>query len=147
MAKGGWQVTVLDKATTAGGRARQLKAQGFTFDMGPSWYWMPDVFERFFSQFGKKVSDYYSLQRIDPSYRVYWSDTYTNIPANYQQLKDLFESIEQGSGEKLDQYLKEASLKYQIGIQDLVYKPGQSVSEFLDWKLIKNALKLDVFTS
>lgn len=147
MAKAGWKVTVIEKNETAGGRARQLKDQGFTFDMGPSWYWMPDVFERFFSQFGKKVSDYYSLQRIDPSYRVYWSDTYTNIPANYQQLKDLFESIEQGSGEKLDQYLKEASLKYQIGIQDLVYKPGQSVLEFLDWKLIKNALKLDVFTS
>jgi phytoene desaturase len=147
MAKAGWNVTVIEKNGTAGGRARQLKEQGFTFDMGPSWYWMPDVFERFFSQFGKRVTDYYSLQRLDPSYRVYWSDTYTNIPANYEQFRSLFESMEKGSGTRLDQYLKEASLKYEIGIQDLVYKPGQSVTEFLDWKIIKNALKLDVFTS
>jgi phytoene desaturase len=147
MAKAGWNVTVIEKNGTAGGRARQLKEQGFTFDMGPSWYWMPDVFERFFSQFGKRVTDYYSLQRLDPSYRIYWSDTYTNIPANYEQFRSLFESMEKGSGIRLDQYLKEASLKYEIGIQDLVYKPGQSVTEFLDWKIIKNALKLDVFTS
>jgi phytoene desaturase len=147
MAKAGWNVTVIEKNGTAGGRARQLKEQGFTFDMGPSWYWMPDVFERFFKQFGKKVTDYYSLQRLDPSYRVYWSDTYTNIPANYEQFRSLFESMEKGSGTRLDKYLKEASLKYEIGIQDLVYKPGQSVTEFLDWKIIKNALKLDVFSS
>jgi phytoene desaturase len=147
MAKAGWNVTVIEKNNTAGGRARQLKEQGFTFDMGPSWYWMPDVFERFFNQFGKNVSDYYALKRLDPSYRVYWSDTYTNIPANYQQFRGLFESMEKGSGARLDQYLKEASLKYEIGIQDLVYKPGQSITEFLDWKIIKNTLKLDVFTS
>ncbi|HJW18491.1 MAG TPA: phytoene desaturase family protein, partial [Flavisolibacter sp.] len=147
MAKAGWNVTVIEKNDTAGGRARQLKEQGFTFDMGPSWYWMPDVFERFFSQFGKKVIDYYSLQRLDPSYRVYWDDSYTNIPANYEQLRNLFENMEKGSGARLDRYLKEASLKYQIGIKDLVYKPGQSLTEFLDWNLIKNALKLDVFTS
>jgi phytoene desaturase len=147
MAKAGWNVTVIEKNNTAGGRARQLKEQGFTFDMGPSWYWMPDVFERFFNQFGKNVSDYYALKRLDPSYRVYWSDTFTNIPANYQQFRGLFESMEKGSGARLDQYLKEASLKYEIGIQDLVYKPGQSITEFLDWKIIKNTLKLDVFTS
>ena len=147
MAKAGWNVTVIEKNNTAGGRARQLKEQGFTFDMGPSWYWMPDVFERFFKQFGKNVSDYYALKRLDPSYRVYWSDTFTNIPANYQQFRGLFESMEKGSGARLDQYLKEASLKYEIGIQDLVYKPGQSITEFLDWKIIKNTLKLDVFTS
>jgi phytoene desaturase len=147
MAKAGWNVTVIEKNNTAGGRARQLKEQGFTFDMGPSWYWMPDVFERFFNQFGKNVSDYYALKRLDPSYRVYWSDTFTNIPANYQQFRGLFESMEKGSGARLDQYLKEASLKYEIGIQDLVYKPGQSITEFLDWKIIKNSLKLDVFTS
>jgi phytoene desaturase len=72
MARGGWQVTVVEKNHTAGGRAQQLVSDGFTFDMGPSWYWMPDVFERFFNQFGKSVSDYYSLARLNPSYRVYW---------------------------------------------------------------------------
>jgi phytoene desaturase len=147
MAKAGWEVTVIEKNKTAGGRARQLIENGFTFDMGPSWYWMPDVFERFFEQFGKKVSDYYSLLRLNPSYRIYWENGFTDIPADYNELKSLFEKIEKGSAVKLDHYLKEAFQKYKIGIQDLVYKPGQSITEFFDWNLIKNAFKLDVFTS
>jgi phytoene desaturase len=147
MAKAGWKVTVVEKSETAGGRARQLKASGFTFDMGPSWYWMPDVFERFFNQFGKKVEDYYELHRLDPSYRVYWKDDQVDIPANYEAFKELFESVEKGSAKKLDQYLEEAGHKYRIGMQQLVYKPGQSITEFFDWELIKNVFRLDVFTS
>ena len=147
MAKAGWKVTVVEKNSSAGGRAQQLKAAGFTYDMGPSWYWMPDVFERFFAQFGKSVSDYYSLLRLNPSYRVYWNEGYTDIPADYAAFKNVFESFEKGAGEKLDKYLHEASLKYKIGIQDLVYKPGQSLTEFMDWNVIKNVFKLDVFTS
>jgi len=147
MARAGWKVTVIEKNNTAGGRAQQLKGNGFTYDMGPSWYWMPDVFERFFNQFGKKASDYYSLTRLDPSYRVYWKEGYTDIPANYDELKNLFEHFERGSGQQLDKYLREASEKYRIGIQNLVYKPGQSLTEFLDWNIVKNVFKLDVFTS
>lgn len=147
MAKAGWQVTVIEKNATAGGRATQLKSEGFTFDMGPSWYWMPDVFERFFQQFGKRVEDYYGLTRLSPSYRVYWDDRHSDIPADYEELKTLFESIEKGSAQKLDEYLKEACTKYKIGMQDLVYKPGQSYIEFLDWKVVGNIFKLDVFTS
>ena len=147
MAKAGWKVTVIEKNDTAGGRAQQLKAEGFTFDMGPSWYWMPDVFERFFQQFGKNVKDYYTLQRLNPSYRIYWEESYADIPANYEELKTLFEKIEAGSSAKLDQYLAEAAHKYKIGIQNLVYKAGRSVTEFLDWEVIKNVFRLDVFTS
>jgi len=147
MARSGADVLVVEKNETAGGRARQLKGGGFTFDMGPSWYWMPDVFERFFAQFGKKVTDYYSLTRLDPSYRVYWEGESADIPANYEELKALFERFEKGSAARLDQYLQEALVKYQVGIQDLVYKPGQSFTEFLDWKVVKNVFKLDVFTS
>ena len=147
MAKAGWDVTVLEKQSTAGGRARQIKAVGFTFDMGPSWYWMPDVFERFFNCFGKKVSDYYQLKRLDPSYRVYWNDAPMDVPANYDELKKLFESIEPGSGDQLDKFMQEALYKYEVGINKLVHKPGQSYSEFLDWDLVKGVFKLDVFTS
>jgi phytoene desaturase len=147
MAKAGWDVTVLEKQNTPGGRARQLKEDGFTFDMGPSWYWMPDVFERYFACFGKKVSDYYELERLDPSYRIYWKEGLTDIPADYDELKKLFESIEPGSSEKLDAFLKEAAYKYEVGINKLVYKPGQSLTEFLDWDTIKGVFKLDVFTS
>ena len=147
MAKSGWKVTVVEKNEGAGGRARQLKEGGFTFDMGPSWYWMPDVFERYFEQFGKRVEDYYTLKRLDPSYRVYWEEGYSDIPADYEELKALFESIEKGSAARLDHYLEEAAHKYRIGMQQLVYKPGQSVTEFLDWEVVRNVFRLDVFTS
>lgn len=147
MAKAGWKVTVVEKHATPGGRARQFTEAGFTFDMGPSWYWMPDVFERYFKQFGKSVADYYRLKRLDPSYRVYWPDGPVDIPASYEALQLLFNSIEAGSGEKLDVFLKEAAYKYDVGIHKLVHKPGQSFTEFLDWELITGVFKLDVFNS
>ncbi len=98
LAKAGYQVTVLEKHPIPGGRARKMEVDGFTFDMGPSWYWMPDVFERFFAQFGKKVADYYHLNRLDPSYRVYWEDDAMDFPASYTALQTLLESIEPGAG-------------------------------------------------
>lgn len=147
MAKAGWKVTVLEKQATAGGRARQHKEAGFVFDMGPSWYWMPDVFERFFNSFGKKVADYYTLDRLDPSYRVYWPDGPMDIPADYDALQQLFERIEPGSSAKLSSFMQEALYKYEVGINKLVHKPGQSYAEFLDWDLVKGLFKLDVFTS
>jgi phytoene desaturase len=147
MAKAGWQVTVLEKNEQPGGRARQLKVDGFTFDMGPSWYWMPDVFERFFNQFGKKTSDYYELIRLDPSYRVYGKDQMIDVPADYEELKKVFEQFEPGSGKQLDKFLEEAAYKYRVGMQKLVHKPGLSATEFIDWEVISKVGKLDVFTS
>ncbi len=147
LAKAGHDVTVLEKHNQPGGRARQFKAEGFTFDMGPSWYWMPDVFERYFKQFGKKVADYYKLERLDPSYRIYWNDGPVDIPADFESFKQLFESIEPGSGEKLESFLFEAAYKYQVGVNKLVFKPGQSLMEFLDKDLISGLFRLDVFNS
>jgi phytoene desaturase len=115
--------------------------------MGPSWYWMPDVFERFFGQFGKKVSDYYTLERLDPSYKVVWQDDEMNLPANWEELKKLFDSLEKDGGKKLEKFIKEAAYKYKVGINKLVFKPGQSITEFLDIDVIKGVIRLDVFTS
>ena len=147
MAKAGWQVEVLEKHATPGGRARQLHANGFVFDMGPSWYWMPDVFERYFNCFGKKVSDYYKLTRLDPSYRIYWPDGPMDIPSDYKAVESLFESLEPGSGKRLDAFMEEAAYKYKVGINKLVFKPGQSYTEFLDKELIAGLFRLDVFQS
>lgn len=147
MAREGWQVTVLEKHDIPGGRARRFSAEGFTFDMGPSWYWMPDVFDRYFASFGKKTADYYQLQRLDPSYRVFWPDGPVDIPADYNELKALFNKMEPGAGAKLDDFLKEAAYKYDVGIHKLVYKPGQSLREFVDWDLMKGMFRLDVFNS
>ena len=147
LAKEGFDVTVLEKHAGPGGRARQLKDDGFTFDMGPSWYWMPDVFEHFFNCFDKKTSDFYKLKRLDPSYRIYWEDTPMDIPADYNSLRQLFEDTEPGAAVALDKFLAEAAYKYEVGIKKLVFKPGQFWSEFLDWDLVKGVFKLDVFTS
>lgn len=147
LASKGWEVMIIEKHSIPGGRARQFSEQGFTFDMGPSWYWMPDVFERYFECFGKKRSDYYSLTRLNPSYRIFWKDEATDIPANYEELKQLFEKIERGSGLKLDKYLEEAEFKYKIGINKLVQKPGQSWTEFLDRDLVKGLIRMEVFSS
>ncbi|MFT4153856.1 phytoene desaturase family protein [Parafilimonas sp.] len=147
MAKAGYKVVVLEKNEQPGGRARQLKLEGFSFDMGPSWYWMPDIFERFFNQFNKKASDFYDLIRLNPSYRIYRQNDTTDVPADYTALKDLFEQLEPGSGKKLDIFLNEAAYKYKTGMQNFAYKPGLSLTEFLDADLIKGIFKLDVFTS
>lgn len=145
LAKEGWEVTVLEKNNLPGGRARKMEQDGFVFDMGPSWYWMPDIFDRFFIAFGKNTSDYYTLQRLDPSYRVYFKDDKIDIPADYEQLKNLFEQIEKGAGKNLDAFMKEAAYKYKVGMQNLVFKPGVSLTEFLDVDLLRGVLKLDVF--
>lgn len=147
MAAAGWDVRVIEKQTTPGGRARQFRENGFTFDMGPSWYWMPEVFERFFARFGKSPSDYYSLQRLDPSYRVYFDDNSIDVPADFDQLKLLFESLEPGSAVRLEKYLEEAKFKYESGMNRFVYKPGRTITEFLDWDMLKSLLRMDLFLS
>lgn len=148
MAKAGYDVTILEKNATPGGRARKFEEQGFLFDMGPSWYWMPDVFERFFSQFGKKVSDYYELERLSPSYQViYGKHEKWDIPASVNELASFLDSIEAGAGKKLTLFLHEAAVKYEVGIKDLVFKPGRSITEFLTYDFFKGLLKLDLFTS
>jgi phytoene desaturase len=147
LARAGWKVEVLEKHQMPGGRARKFSAEGFTFDMGPSWYWMPDVFERYFAQFGRKVSDYYELVRLDPSYRIYWNDGPMDIPATYEELSALLEGLEPGASARLDDFMREAEYKYQVGINKLVFKPGQSLGELLDMDLIRGLFRLDVFNS
>jgi len=147
MAKAGWNVTVIEKNNGPGGRARQLQESGFTFDMGPSWYWMPGVFESYFEKFGKKVPDYYSLKRLDPSYRIYWDDSFTDIPADYDEFKKMVNQFEPGAGEQLEKYLAGAAYKYKTGINNLVHKPGRSFMEFIDRDIFKGVFRLEVFTS
>lgn len=147
MAKAGWDVTVIEKHSKPGGRASQLKEQGFTFDMGPSWYWMPDVFENYFKKFGKSVSEFYSLDRLDPSYRIYWNDAVTDVPADFEAFKKMADNFEAGAGKQLEKYLQEARFKYEIGINKLVHKPGRSFTEFIDADIVKGVFRLDVFTS
>ena len=148
LAKEGHDVTVLEKNSTIGGRARKFESDGFMFDMGPSWYWMPDVFERFYNQFGYTASNFYELKRLSPSYRVFWQDdSYDDVPDNLEEFYSWFEKLEPGSSAKLDQFLKEAAYKYEVGINDLVHKPSLKVSEFADIRIAKGAFKMHLFSS
>jgi phytoene desaturase len=148
LANDGFDVTVFEKNDLPGGRARKLQAEGFLFDMGPSWYWMPDVFEKYFNRFGKTTKDYYSLTRLDPSYRIFYGQNdYLDIPAGIEALKKLFETLEPGSSMHLVKFLEEGKYKYDVGINSLVYKPGLSITEFVDFELIKGVFKLHIFQS
>lgn len=145
LAQQGNKVTVYEKNDTIGGRARQFKKEGFTFDMGPSWYWMPDVFERFFQDFNKKTTDYYELIKLNPAYRVYFGvDDFINIYDNLEEIKTTFESIEKGSGQKLETFIRQAKSNYDIAIKDLVYRPGVSPLELIT---VETTLKLNQFFS
>lgn len=148
LAHQGYSVTVFEKNDTPGGRARQFTQAGFIFDMGPSWYWMPDVFNRYFARFGKKPSDYYSLKRLDPSYRIYFGEKdHMDIPAAMDQIETLFESLEPGSRFHLRKFLEEGRFKYELGMNSLVYKPGLSLWEFADKEVLSGAIRLHLFQS
>ena len=145
LAQSGHDVTVYEKNATIGGRARQLKREGFTFDMGPSWYWMPDVFERFFADFGKKTTDYYELIKLSPAYRVYYGiDDFISIADNLADIIIAFEAIEKGSGKILNEFMAEAKSNYDIAIKDLVYRPGVSPLELIT---METAMKVGQFFS
>lgn len=148
LASKGYDVTILEKNEQAGGRARVFQEKGFTFDMGPSWYWMPDIFDNYFARFGKKTSDYYTLKRLDPSYSVVLSDSeVVDMPADYNELRLLFESIEPGAANALDRFLDQAAYKYKVGIQEFVWKPSVKITEFLSLRILIDALRMDVFSS
>ena len=145
LAKQGHRVTVYEKNDTIGGRARQLKRDGFTFDIGPTWYWMPDVFERFFADFDKKPSDYYSLLKLSPAYKVYFDvNDFTTIADNLPAIVSTFESIEVGSGKKLEKFIAKAKENYDIAIKDLVYNPGVSPLELAN---VQTAARIGQFFS
>lgn len=145
LAKYGYEVTIFEKNDTIGGRARQLIKDGFTFDIGPTWYWMPDVFERFFADFGKSPSHYYTLEKLNPAYRVYFDkNDYITIEDTLEKIAIAFEKEEKGSSKKLNTFIEKAKSNYDIAIKDLVYNPGVSPLELITPKTI---LKLNQFFS
>ncbi len=148
LASKGYDVTVLEKNDKPGGRINYFDAEGFRFEMGPSWYWMPEVFEDFYKKHGRTTSDFYNLERLDPSYKVVFSGSESiDIPADFNGLVDLFESIEKGSGEKLRKFMDHAAIKYEVGMNEFVWKPGESIKEFVSIKVLQNAMKLQLLKS
>jgi phytoene desaturase len=148
LAKSGFDVTILEKNQIPGGRARTYEKEGFIFDMGPSWYWMPEVFEQFYRTFGKTASDFYQLKRIDPSYEVVFGPgDKMPLPAEYSELRQVFEQIEPGSAARLDAFLSDAEYKYTVGMREFVWKPGHSIMEFADLRVLQSLFKLQMLSS
>ena len=144
----GYQVTVFEKNHDPGGRARKFESNGFTFDMGPSWYWMPDVFEKFFSRHEKKIEDYYKLVKLDPGFSVvFGKNNNIEVPSSFNELVEIFEKIESGSGKKLIKFIEKARKKYEIGMNDFVYRPSHSPLEFINFKVLRGLLDLNVFSN
>lgn len=142
LAKNGWNVSVYEKNDSVGGRASQFVKDGFTFDMGPSWYWMPDIFDKFFADFNKKTSDYYQLDKLSPAYKIYFSDDIITIGDSMDKICLEFERIEPGSSKELKKFIQEAQINYDIAINKIVLRPGLSPLELITKETI---LKVDQF--
>ncbi len=148
LAKQGYNVHIYEKNETFGGRARQFVKDGFTFDMGPSWYWMPDAIESFFKDFGHSTSDFFELIKLSPAFdMVFGGNELISIPNNYSELRNLFELIEVGSSKELDEFIDDGKFKYEISISNLIEKPGLSIFEYFQYDTVKSALKLNLFSS
>ena len=153
LAQGGVSVTVVERHEQPGGRARTWEEGGFRFDMGPSWYWMPDLFERFFAQFGHKVSDFYELRRLDPSYRIVWpehegGEPHWDVPAGLEALRAMFEAEEPGrGGEAFDGFVAETRYIYETAVGDYLLRPSLSVMEFFDVRLVSELWRLKMLSS
>lgn len=149
LAAAGSEVHVFEKNGSAGGRASQIKtAEGYVFDMGPSWYWMPEVFEQFFNDFGFEAADFYRLDLLDPGFEVVFPNKeLIKVPADFEELCALFESIEKGASEKLKKFMEEGKYKYETGMGNLSAMPGNSISEFFQPDLMKGILRLQIFSS
>jgi phytoene desaturase len=147
LAKAGYSVKIIEKNHTLGGRCRVLEHQGFKFDMGPSWYWMPDVFESFFNDFNHTTQDFYNLIQLDPGFEIVFDNDKISVPAAISDLYEIFETIEKGSSNKLKDFMHEAELKYKIAIHDIVYRPFVSCTEIFDSRLIGHLAKMSLFTS
>lgn len=147
LARLGRSVTILEKHSQPGGRARKFEAEGFTFDMGPSWYWMPDVFEEYFTDAGSDVHRHLDLVRLDPSYRTWFDSGPVDIPASPEAVAALFESFETGAGAKFASFMAEAERKYHLGMNRFVRKPGHSPTELMDVSVLPEMMRLSMFGS
>lgn len=148
-AKKGYRVTVLEKNQNAGGRANVFEQNGFRFDMGPSWYLAPDIFEHFFDLMGEKVEDHLDLERLSPSYRIFFRSggEPLDINSNIERDSALFESIEPGAGEKLKQYLKQSEYQYGVATQHFMYKNYDNIFDFFNKRVMTEGQKLSVFST
>lgn len=146
LARDGFDVTVLERNGQPGGRAMLHREGGFSFDMGPSWYLLPDVFERFFARFGSVPTDHYGLTRLDPAYRVFFGDgPPTDVSADLERNLALFERVERGGADALRGYLARSEYQYRVAMERFVYRDYRGVGDVLDRELLLHGTRLRLF--
>ena len=147
LSKNGFEVTLVEKNKTVGGRARIFHEKGYSFDMGPSWYWMPEIFENFFNEFNLKIEDLYDLKQLDPGFKIVFKDQEINLPSSWNEICNLFDKYEENGADKLNKFMDDAQQKYSIGLDFLYNSPGVSIRELFNPQILKNINKLQLLTS
>ena len=147
LSKNGFEVTLVEKNKTVGGRARIFHEKGYSFDMGPSWYWMPEIFENFFNEFNLKIEDLYDLKKLDPGFKIVFKDQEINLPSSWDDICKLFDKYEENGADKLNKFMEDAQQKYSIGLDFLYNSPGVSIRELFNPQILKNINKLQLLTS
>ena len=147
LSKNGFEVTLVEKNKTVGGRARIFHEKGYSFDMGPSWYWMPEIFENFFNEFNLKIEDLYDLKQLDPGFKIVFKDQEINLPSSWNEICHLFDKYEENGADKLNKFMVDAQQKYSIGLDFLYNSPGVSIRELFNPQILKNINKLQLLTS
>ena len=147
LSKNGFEVTIVEKNKTVGGRARIFHEKGYSFDMGPSWYWMPEIFENFFNEFNLKIEDLYDLKQLDPGFKIVFKDQEINLPSSWNEICHLFDKYEENGADKLNKFMVDAQQKYSIGLDFLYNSPGVSIRELFNPQILKNINKLQLLTS
>jgi len=147
LSKNGFEVTLVEKNKTVGGRARIFHEKGYSFDMGPSWYWMPEIFENFFNEFNLKIEDLYDLKQLDPGFKIVFKDQEINLPSSWNEICNLFDKYEENGADKLNKFMVDAQQKYSIGLDFLYNSPGVSIAELFNPQILKNINKLQLLTS
>jgi len=147
LSKNGFEVTLVEKNKTVGGRARIFHEKGYSFDMGPSWYWMPEIFENFFNEFNLKIEDLYDLKQLDPGFKIVFKDQEINLPSSWNEICHLFDKYEENGADKLNKFMEDAQQKYSIGLDFLYNSPGVSIKELFNTQILKNINKLQLLTS
>lgn len=154
LAHAGFRVTLLERNNWVGGRAKVISGGGFTFDTGPSWYWMPEEHDRWFRELGFDRRDFYSLTKLTPSYRIFFGDSEPGEPANIVDLPGdpegsaaLFDRYEPGAGDILREHLKEAQGKYELSMRNFVYKNYRSLRDMVNRQSLGNVGLLQMHRS
>ena len=147
LAKRGYQVSILEKNEKVGGRANIFTAEGFTFDMGPSWYLMPDIFEHFYKLMDEDINEHLNLVKLSPSYRVFFpgDKDYPVLDIHSDLEKDLptLEKLEPGVTPKIKKYLQLSGEQYEIAKRGFMYRNYNSVLDFLSWDIMKEGRRMN----